>query len=329
MVRLLSFIFFAFVFSCTIIEDSDITSQEELDNLVFSAIEIRQEMSSGNTTSTATVTSIAVVNIPVSVPPFNGTLTKQVHMDWPALTANSKLKLKSGDVTPFKSRTSYLSSGQPYNFYLFHVSGSDTIIFEWYRFRYDANGRLSNIITNVPYVENTPATSRDTLIYETSGRLSSITRKYPATGTSTTFTNLFYKTSYNNSYNLNQFNFQGINYQNYTSCSGGGCGPYWGGNYHASPGTDPNSNNFPTGVMNLATFQMEYLSMQDFNSIGLICANKPCSAWIDTFYLHPLMILKDQLNAGDDLLFIYMVDWWQPVSTQESANNEKVTFTFK
>lgn len=323
MVRLLSFVFFAFVFSCTIIEDGDITSQEELDNLNIKSIEIKQETESGNTTSTATVTSIANVSIPVSVPPFNGTITKQVYMDWPALSAPSKLKLKSGDVTSFQSRTSYLSSGQPYTFYLFHLSGNDTVIFELYRFRYDANSRLSTIITNAPYVEGGAPTSRDTLIYDTEGKLNSITRNYPATSTSVTIKDLFYHTTSNDTYTLDQFTFQGLKYEK--PCSGNGCGPQWGGNCHVSP----TSNNFPTGVMNLGAFQREYLSMEDRNHSLDQWGCGTCVRYLDTFYFHPLMIVKDQLTAGDDLLFIYMVDWWQPTATVQSASNEKVTFTFQ
>ena len=315
MVRLLSFIFFAFVFSCTIIEDSDITSQKELDKLQFVSIEIKQETSSGTSTAVASVTSKREVNITVPA----GKLTRQVWMDWPALSGK-KLLLKSGVTTAFKSYTSFLESGKPWTFYLF---SADSTILELYSFRYNASGRLSNIISRVPYVLNGPATSNDTLIYKTSGELTSITRKYPATSTTTTFTNLNYRTS-DNSFKLIQFNFQGMQYE--VPCSGGGCGPQWGGNYHVSPV----STGFPAGVMNLATFPREYLSLQDFNNINQNnCGSTGCNAWIDTFYLHPLMMLKDQLNAGDDLLFIYMVDWWKPTTTQQSTNNEKVTFSFK
>lgn len=317
MVRLLIFIFLAFILSCTIIEDSDITSQKELDNLKFTSIEIKQETSSGTSTSLAKVTSETKVNITVPA----GKVTRQVWMDWPALTGK-KLLLKSGLTTAFKSYTSFLESGKPQTFYLF---SADSTILELYSFRYSTSGRLSNIISRVPYVPNGPATSNDTLIYEASGRLSNITRKYPATSTTSTFTELFYSTS-DNSYKLNHFIFQGMRYER--PCQeGDGCGrPSWGGDYHVWP----TASNFPAGLMNLATIQREYLSMQDFNSINQNnCGSTGCNAWIDTFYLHPLMILKDQFNAGDDLLFIYMVDWWKPTTTQQSTNNEKVTFSFK
>src|SRR5688572_683274 len=135
MVRLLSFVLAAFIFSCTIIEDGDITSEEELDNLVLTSIEIEQQGSDGGSTSTARVTKDEVVTIN-----DNGVIIKrQIFMDWPALGANSKLKLKGGVTTSFKSYTTLLESGKPHKFYLFS-SGSDSTILEFYRFIYDVNG---------------------------------------------------------------------------------------------------------------------------------------------------------------------------------------------
>lgn len=315
MLRLLYFIFFAFIFSCTIIEDSDITSQKELDNLQFKSIEITQKLSSGTQNATGFATdSVLDVTTPT------GKLNKQIKIQWPEVSTNSKLKYRSGITSGIYISNWYYETGKIYNSVVF----VNNVAKEIYSFRYDANGRLNKIITRVPHVNLGPATSNDTLIYKTNGELASITRKYPATGTIATFTNLNYQTS-DNSSKLNTFIFQGMEYVR--PCSGGGC-PQWGGNYHVSPA--PANSNFPAGVMNLATFQREYLSMQDFNSINQNnCGSTGCDAWIDTFYFHPLMILKDQFDAGNDLLFIYMVDWWQPISTQESTTDEKVTFSFK
>lgn len=312
MVRLLTFICFAFIFSCTIIEDSDITSQEELDNLKFVSIEIKQQTGSGTSAAMASVTSEDEIDTLVSA----GKLSRATWMDWPALSG--KLLLKSGVTTAFKSYASFLESGKPWTFYLF---SADSIILELYSFRYDASGRLSNIITSAPYVQNGPATSNDTLIYKTNGELATITRKYPATGTTTTFADIMYITTYN-SYKLNHYVFQGMEYER--PCEGNGCGSQWGGNYHVSPTT----TGFPAGVMNLVTFQREYLSMEDRNHSLEQWGCGDCIRYIDTFYFHPLMILKDQFEIGDDLLFIYMIDWWQPATAQQSTDNEKVTISF-
>lgn len=318
MVRLLYFVFFAFIFSCTLIEDSDITSQEELDNLIFSSIEIKQVTGGGTNTSVANLTKDSVVNISVVDGGVNRTINRTLWMDWPALGANSKLKLKSGVTTGFKSYTSFLDSGQPWTFFLFD---NDTTLSDQYRFRYDVNGRLRRIITveSLDYLD----TLWDDFIYDTGGRLTSIERTSNNPAKEGTFTGMIYNTSNSSEY-LGKFIFQGMEFE--IPCQGSGCGSYWGGNYHV----ESVATQFPLGVMNLTSFQRESLGIQDFNDIDQsFCGGSGCDAWIDTFYLHPMMMLKDNFDMGNDLLFIYMVDWWQPVTTQESTNNEKVTFTFK
>src|SRR5688572_1145404 len=112
MVRLLSFILAAFIFSCTIIEDGDITSQEELDDLQYVSVDIKQETPSGTSTLTARVTSEREINVTVAA----GKLIRALYMEWPALGANSKLKLKGGTTTAVRSYTSFLESGKPWTF---------------------------------------------------------------------------------------------------------------------------------------------------------------------------------------------------------------------
>jgi hypothetical protein len=321
MVRLLSFVVAAFIFSCTIMEDGDITSQEELDNLKLLSIDIEQQASGGTSSSVARVTSDKAVNIPVA----GGVVKRQIWMEWPALSANSKLKVKGGTTSTFRSYASFLEGGKPWTFYLFS-SGSDSTILELYSFRYNSSGRLASVTTRVPYVNGGPATTYDTLVYDNGGRLlnsGGFTRRYPATNTTATITSLNYNTS-DNSYYLGNYDFQGIKYAK--PCQGNGCNEAtWGGNYHAVS----TNNNFPVGVMNLSTFQKEYLSIQDFNKITQTCQNgSACNAWIDTFYLHPLLILKDQFDHGNDLLMIYMIDWWKHTTALPSTANEKVTISF-
>lgn len=317
MVRLLSFVIAAFIFSCTIIEDGDITSQEELDKLKLVSIDIEQQASGGTSTLKATVTKDIEVNLQPSG------VKRQIWMDWPALGTNSKLKVKSGTTAAFKSYTSLLEGGKPYTFYLFTVSGTDTTVLEQYSFRYNSSGRLATVITRVPYVPNALATTNDTLIYDTNGRLSGITRKYPAAGTTAAaFTNISYNSS-GSSFHLSLFIFQGMKYAK--DCNDPSCGGSWGGNYDVLP----TSTGFPTGVMNLTSTQKAYLSIEDFNNLNQNnCGGNPCNAWIDTFYLHPLMIFKDQFTEGNDFLFLYMVDWWKPSTALAPTGNEKVIFTF-
>jgi len=331
MVRLLSFIFFAFIFSCTIIEDSDITSQEELDNLKLVSIDIEQQVSGSGSTSTAKVTSELAVNISVS----GGVLKRQIFMDWPALGTNSKLKLKSGITTTFKSYTSLLESGKPWTFYLFS-SGSDSTILELYSFRYDANGRLANIITRAPFVDGGPATSNDTLIYGNTANASEVTsiiRRSQDASKAGTFT-ISSGSIFNSGW---AFDFQGNRY--FKSCQGNGCGENYGGAYHVRP----SNGGQPAGVLNITDLQKSFMTFEDKNHELSQYGCGTCQRYSDTFYFHPLMLLKDQIpfkepqnnnnggfeSLGEVLLFMYLVDWWKPVTTVQSSNTEKVTFNFK
>ena len=311
--RILLVIIQFLLFACTLIEDRDITSQEELEKITLKFVEMKIETNAGVNNIKATVTSVDYSEIIVP----DGTITKQVWMNWPALT--SKLKLKNGSSSSFKSYTSYLQTGKPRNYYLID-SNSDTL--EFYRFRYDASGRLNQIITFAPFVSGGPATSRDTIIYSNannSSEVTSIIRRSSDPAKAGTFT-----IQSGSFFNLQGFNFQGIAYNK--SCQGNGCGPYWGGDYYSSPNS---GDGFPYGVMNLVISQgLFYLQDINQNISAAYCQSK-CAQGNDIYYLHPLMILKDQFEYGDNLFFMYMVDWWQPFSQVESTSDEKVTFTFK
>ena len=330
MVRLFSFILAAFIFSCTIIEDSDITSQEELDELKLKSIEIEQQAQTGAQTSVANVTSDNQVSI--SVP--GGVIKRTIWMNWPALGANSKLKVKSGTTSAFRSYTSLLESGKPWTFYLFS-NGTDSTILELYSFRYDANGRLTNIITRAPYVAGGPATSNDTLIYGNVGNTSEVTsiirRSQDASKTGTFVINQ--GSIFSNGW---AFDFQGTRY--FKTCQGSGCGENYGGAYHSRA----TNGNQPYGVVDITDLQRAYITVQDKNHDLSQYSCGTCPRYSDTFYLHPLMLLNNQIpfhapqnnsggfdELGDALLFMYMVDWWRPVTTLQTGNTEKVTFNFR
>jgi hypothetical protein len=315
------------ILSCSIIEDSDITSKEEFDNLRFKSVSIKQETSQGNNSMIANVTSRSEVSIPTP----NGLITETFYMDWPALTG--KLKLKGGYTASFKTYTSFLGTGKPYTFSIFD---SDSVLLELYRFRYDASGRLVQIITNVPFVEGGPPTSNDTLYYGNANNmmeLTSIVRRSSDPSKAGTFTlastgGSIFSTGWS-------FDFKGTRYSK--ACQGNGCGEYYGGNYHIRP----SNGGQPFGLLNVTDSQRAFVNIEDNNKPldNYGCSN--CIRYSDTFYFHPLMILKDQLvftsdnlqggNAriGDVLFFIYMVDWWNPISAQETSNNEKIVFEFK
>ena len=46
-----------------------------------------------------------------------------------------------------------------------------------------------------------------------------------------------------------------------------------------------------------------------------------CSRELDSYYLHPLMILRDVVPQGGTLLWVYAVDWWKPGTAQVQLGN--------
>lgn len=323
MVRLLSFIFSAFVFSCTIIEDSDITSQEELDNLKLKSIEIKEETTSGTKTS---VVKLLYDSIQDFIDTSTGArILRRQRFSMPSLS--SKLRLRSGTSSNTEFTITYLEGGKPYTFAIFK---GDSLV-ERYRFRYNnytSSGKLNKIVTFLNPVDNLPYLTQtsDTLIFDTSGELTNngIERRSPDPAKTGTFA-FEYRTD-NTRYYIGKVTFKGTNYEN--PCQGGGC-PSYGGNYHAQAVLSNGGFGQPIGVLNVTDFQRANLSIQDRNHDLAQYGCPTCIRYIDTFYFHPLLLLKDELELGDELMFIYMVDWWQPISSVESPNDEKVTFSFK
>lgn len=312
MARALTFIFLI-VSSCSIIEDSDITSKKEFDDLVISSIDIIQETSLGKTSITGTVTSDEEVNIVVP----NGVIKRIVWMDWPSF-GNKKLKLRSGYTAAIKTYTSYLSNGLPYTFTIY--SKDTTMIVELYRFRYDETGKLDRIGAMAPFIEGQENNTVDRMIYDAKGELTSIERTSPD-GTKPEGAIAIQEGAINS---LQNFNFGNISVQKVIGADE---------EYYKA-----NNNSFSNdGKIQLFELEDE-LTLIDRNNVNDDCQ---CSKWVDTFYFHPLMLVKDDVvqknykqmgidfELGSALLKLYMVDWWEATSNIETQKDEKVSFKFK
>ncbi len=312
--------------SCTIIEDSDITSQSELKKVKLTSIDIVQDTHGGSKTVTAKLVEDATVN--VSTP--DGILTRYVEWSVPALPS-LKLKYRSPIATAHKYYQYYLSNG---NLYTFGVQ-KDTIFAEVYRFRYDATGRLNKIITFINPSLSSSTTidlaSKDTLIYKSSGELEKITRKLPDGSMSD-----FSAFTFNN--RLTGFTFGGTNYSNPNSqgsgsCPNGGSGldlcgslsvPFNTGNTNIS---GPYVNYFDQkqlGLLNSFRLEDGRYSQSNNNQPSFFqCSGTGCGRELDTYYFSPLFLIRDQLKIGDDLLILYAADWWK-VGTA-AVDNQKIT----
>ncbi len=310
-------------FSCTIINDKDITSAAQLSKLKWKGLEIMQQTSKGNSTISAKVLYDSTLNI---VDLTTGArINRRVRFSLGAL--GSKLKLRSGTSAKTEFTLSYKEGNQPYTFVIYQ---GDSAV-EIYRFRYDASNRLNRIVTVLDPVDGLPfiLATRDSISYDNSFKPKDITRKSPdaskrgiitltydsfgltqvATGPNPT-TSTSYKRQQGNCFN---------------GASSSQCGGF--NKNTGQPGFGPQVNYQFYSPNNL----LNQVSIEDHrkDSGGGGCSG--CSFDYATFYFHPLMLVKDQLAFGNDLLMVYLIDWWVPGASNPSSNaqtNEFVTFNF-
>lgn len=303
-------------FSCTIITDKDITSTAQLSKLMsklkWKGLEIKQETSKGNSTVSAQVLYDSTVNI---VDPATGTrINRRVRFSLGAM--GPKLKLRSGTTAKTEFTLSYKEGNQPYTFVIYQ---GDSAV-EIYRFRYDASNRLYRIMTFLNPVDGRPfiLATRDSIGYDASFKPVSIIRRSPSQPGTITLT-------YNNS-TLQQIGFKGTNYTQ----SGGNCRQ--GVSTPTCGGFSTNSNAQVHYQFHISNGISNQVLIQDVREPigGGVCP--ACDREPATFYFHPLMLVKDQLPFGADLLLAYMGDWWvlgaATADPNQRRTNEVVTFNF-
>lgn len=291
------------VLSCTIIEDSDITSLAEYNKLSLKSIEINQETLAGNSTKLALLKYDSVQNFVDSN--TGARITRLQRFTLPSL-GTLKMKLRSGTTTNTEFFIYFKEDGLPYTFGIF---AGDSLV-EHYSFRYNASNQLNKIRTRLNPIDGRPATlvTTDTLTYSPSpeGKLVSMTRKGVGSFT-------FQFGTYNSEQTLSSMTFLGQNYNIYTgNCSNGFssnvCGqlykPVGNGGY-----TVHNEIQLTLGKTTQTTITDQRLSNSGCD----------CQRELDTYYLHPLMILRYYFPQGGMLLWIYTVDWWKPGTAQLSA----------
>ena len=292
--------------SCTIIEDGDITSLAQYSALKLKSIEINQETLAGNSTKLAVLKYDSVVNL---VDPTTGArITRKQRFTLPSL-GTLKMKLRSGTNTNAEIYMSFKEDGLPYTFIIYV---GDSLV-EHYSFRYNASNKLNKIRTRLNPIDGRPATlvTTDTLTYSPSpeGKLVSMTRKGVGSFT-------FQFGTYNSEHTLNSMTFLGQNYQLYNAncnnSSSNVCGRLYKpvGNSGYNVDSENQSRNGKIAQITITDYRL--------SNSGCDCQRE-----LDTYYLHPLMILRDNFTQGGMLLWIYTVDWWKPGTVQ--INNQSLT----
>lgn len=137
MARLLFVVFTVLFLSCTILEDTDVTSFDELGKLKLKSIQITEILNGNAITNKATVTE-EVIN-----DPQRPNLTKRVTISWPTF-ANPKLKFRSGVTSDITLVSEYLVNGK-IKFWRVKSAGTE---YETYEFQYDADV-LNFLVTTI------------------------------------------------------------------------------------------------------------------------------------------------------------------------------------
>lgn len=305
--------------SCTIIEDTDITSAEQLGELKLQSLEILQETKGGNQKTTLTQKYDSIVDI---IDTSTGArITRKVGYDLPSL-GNFKMKLRSASSTNTTVTISFKDDTQPYTFRIYQ---GDSVI-ELYRFRYDASNRLNMITTLINPIDNKPPLFQTTDLLSYAGdNVTSLIRTSPDPTKSATI-NIQYGGS-GNGLSVSSFNYLGVNYgqlqgncpngSSANDCTGYLVGPIQLQGIYSSYTI---STNHESDILN-------QIRLEDSKINGGSGGRD-----YDTYYFHPLMMIRDQLNQGNFLLVIYALDWLVQGPTLAITNftqNESVSINFK
>lgn len=300
-----SFALFALLFSCSILEDSDVTSYDELKTLKLKGITFTQILN-GVTYSRGIPATDSALNISSPL----GKLTKQTKLTWGNVDA--KFRFKSGATSNITIVNRYFDNGNLRSSWVY----SGSTIRELYYFTYNSNGKIQTLARTLytdPNDLTKTTTSYDSIYYD------------PGSGGK--FFGFAMRSS-NDATKRGVFTAEPI--------SPNPCEIAWVFKRTANanlgiPAVDKEydycgSSNFyiyPGG------------QSADFKSIGsdlleevylgdrVTDSDKKCCS--DVYYYHPILFLPVSINYK----IMYAVDWWEEVTpTTPSNKNESVQFSF-
>ena len=293
------------LFSCTIIEDSDIISMDQYGDLQLQSIEILQQKggnisgpgsayNSESKSVTATLSKVDDINI---TSPF-GNITRFVKIDLPTVS-DLVFEFRSKPNSAVTLEQYFLSDGRPYSFEV--LKGSVSL--ELYEFGYDNSKRINKLVFYLG--EN--LISDDTLIYDNTGTITNIVRRSPDPSKAGTITIQYREGGSTKTISNVKPGFQIYSYSNNSDAPEGGC-----------PADSNNSLSTCAQFTRNDGTQTGNYPMKIFESFGIIGTNKKLSEItyegfsLTRYYFHPLMILTNDFPLSMELMTIYMVDWWNP-----------------
>ena len=305
---------FLVLFSCTIIEESDLITPADFEKIRLTRIELVQEANNVRTNATMKVSWDSAI----SEDGPQGTLVRSLGFELKGYQGK-KLKFRSGEGSALILRAKFYTNGDPFRF---DVIKSNAIA-ERYVFRYNAQGKLARL-TFFLGIDN--VITSDTILYNDAGKINAIQREefspVPSGNISVEYQS--------GGVLLSRFTTASYQFQmNSGNCSFNAQMEQCFAIYRmpAQGGGGPNSNqqvnfNYSTEFDQLASLSLreQRFNQQNGNT------RKP-----DTYYFHPLLLLDGHLDNGKNLLMIYMTDWYEPgeeVTGDTPSFDESVTFNY-
>ena len=298
MVRWFSMIVMCVCVSCSILDDSDITTVDDYKKLSLKTITIQQNLGNETRSKIASVTD-STLNISFTL----GKLTKQIKIQWPAVEKDSKFKFRSAVTSNITIKNRYFADGKIGSCLVF----SRDSIREQYYFKYNALGKLITLSTFI-IEKSTSYSTNDTLIYNAKGDGWFAIRNSPQPARRALFGGELLS---NQSCQLMQVfkvsaNIPGAIDRQYNYCDKN--------NFYIYPGGE--SADLYTIGDNL--LEEVYIGNRRKDSDTNCCG--------DLYYFHPFLLLSVDMR----LRVMYAPDWWEVKNgTTSNEKDQSVKLEFK
>lgn len=303
--RIFSIALIGLLFSCSILEDTDITSYEEFNSLTLKSIQITETLNGAATLKTALVTEESISE----TLPNGSTLTKRKTISWPAFS-NPKLKFRSGVTSDITLVSEYVSSGK-IRFWRVKSAGVES---EKYEFLYNSAGNLAFLKTTITTnINGVTSTTLDTDQYSIDELNFPVVRNAASTdltikanfgGTPLTITDCGFKAVWQSVWNGTAW----VNKKEYNYCGGNDL-------YTVTPTDAGGRIQFKV----LQTELLEEVYLAEIQSGGSCCTDK--------FYFHPYLFMPGDLRVK----IKYAPDWWkeEPSFSNDIDQSVKLKFNYE
>jgi hypothetical protein len=302
MLRIICSLAFAVLLSCSILEESDITSSDDLKQLKLTSLEVTETLDGFSTTKAALVKDESVNEVVEGA-----TISKRVTISWPTFT-NPKLLFKSGATTEIQIIAEYFANGRV-KFWRVKSGGTEV---EKYIFRYDAIGAITSLQT---YFNN--ALWYDDTFIQGDLNFPSVRNQNVPNNTTNRPKGVFGGTPLS----VNNCGW-GFVWQYDLDCSSGKC--IWTNqkeyNYCSIENFYiVNKGGMAGGKISYNVFESDLIEeILIGESEG---ANACC---LDKFFFHPFLFMK----ADNRVRIQYAVDWWQENNDNSNNKNRSVRVKF-